>query len=100
MGTCARAVFLALAALPSSPGAEIAVPGDHAEIQAALDAARDGDTVLVGPGEYAVTEPLTFRGKSIALRSTGGPARTAIRSGERPAPRETRPVLSCEPGVS
>jgi hypothetical protein len=34
--------------------------GDFTSIQDALDAAKDGDTVLVKPGEYLVQEPLDF----------------------------------------
>ncbi len=35
--------------------------GDFTKIQPAIDAAGDGDMVLVKPGEYAITEPITFR---------------------------------------
>ena len=37
---------------------------EYTEIQPAIDAAVDGDTVLVKPGKYLITGPLTFRGRS------------------------------------
>ncbi len=52
------------------------VPAQHATIQGALNAAYDGDTVLVAPGVYH--ERLDFAGKAINLRSSGGPAVTTI----------------------
>ena len=45
----------------------IQVPADHARIQQAIDAAGDGDTVLVAPGTYR--ESLQLKGKQITLAS-------------------------------
>lgn len=46
---CTAVLTLAAAARAG----EISVPGDHATIQAAVDAAASGDVVVVGPGIYA-----------------------------------------------
>lgn len=53
--------------VPSGPGATLRVPQDHDTIQAAVDAAEPGDTVLIGPGVYheavkVLTPYLTIRG--------------------------------------
>ena len=47
--------------------APLRVPADHATIQAAIDAARDGDTVLVSAGTYR--ESIVLGGKSVTLAS-------------------------------
>jgi len=55
------------------------VPLDFATIQAAIDGAADGDTVLVYPGTYV--ENINFNGKNIVLESTGGSSETIIDGG-------------------
>jgi hypothetical protein len=46
------------------------VPSDFASIQAAIDFAVDGDTILVAPGQYVAN--INFAGKALALISTHG----------------------------
>ena len=77
--------------------AELNVPRDYPTIQAGIDAAMTGDTVLVADGVYAGpgNRDITFRGKSITVRSANGPWKCTIdcglagrgfhfRQGERP----------------
>lgn len=45
----------------------ISVPGDYATIQGAIDAAVNGDTIIVSPGTYE--ESIILNSKSITLRS-------------------------------
>lgn len=52
------------------------MPADHPSIQAALNAAADGDSVVVAPGVYQ--ENLRFPPRAIHLRSDGGPLVTTI----------------------
>jgi parallel beta-helix repeat protein len=59
-----------------SPAATIHVPADQPTIQAGVDAAQDGDTVLVAPGTYV--ENIDFLGKAITVQSTDGPTVTII----------------------
>ncbi|HEX6908726.1 MAG TPA: right-handed parallel beta-helix repeat-containing protein [Terriglobales bacterium] len=57
----------------------IHVPGDQSTIQAAINAASAGDTVLVAPGTYA--ENINFAGKAITVTSSGGASVTIIDGG-------------------
>jgi hypothetical protein len=57
--------------------------GDALTIQAGIDSAASGDTVLVDPGTYE--ENITFLGKNILLRSATGPEGTVIDGGLRAA---------------
>ncbi len=58
----------------------IHVPGDYATIQAAIDAAVEGDTVLVDDGVYTGegNKEIDFRGKAITVRSKNGPENCVI----------------------
>jgi len=61
------------------PGNTIHVPADQPTIQAGINAASNGDTVLVSPGTY--TENIDFMGKQITVTSVSGPAVTIIDGG-------------------
>ncbi len=60
--------------------ATINVPADQPTIQAAINAARKGDRVLVAPGTYS--ENINFLGKAITVTSSAGPATTIIDGGK------------------
>ncbi len=71
------AVCIALAGLASVlPAAVLEVPADFTTIQAAINAAQDGDEILVSPGVY--DESINFLGKAIKVRSSQGPDLTQI----------------------
>ena len=60
----------------------IHVPVDQPSIQSGINAAKDGDTVLVGPGTYR--ETINFNGKAITVTSSAGAAATIIDGGATP----------------
>jgi Right handed beta helix region/Abnormal spindle-like microcephaly-assoc'd, ASPM-SPD-2-Hydin/Disaggregatase related len=57
----------------------INVPADQSTIQAAINAANNGDTVVVAPGTHI--ENLNFNGKVITVTSSDGPAVTIVDGG-------------------
>ena len=73
-------VFLCL--VLSARAATINVPSDQASIQAGINAANNGDTVLVAPGTYY--ENIDFKGKAITVTSSAGAATTIIDGGAAP----------------
>ena len=59
--------------------ATLHVPSNYPTIQAAINAAANGDTVLVAPGTYR--ENINFSGKAITVASEAGPDATIIDGG-------------------
>jgi len=68
-------------------------PTDLQDIQAGIDAANDGDVVLVAAGEYVITAPVTFQGKAITLQSESGADATTIRMGTPTDPQRASVVI-------
>jgi hypothetical protein len=69
-------ILLITLSLPALAATTIHVPLDQPTIQAGINAAINGDTVLVSPGTYF--ENINFNGKAITVKSSAGPAVTII----------------------
>ncbi|UCD63505.1 MAG: right-handed parallel beta-helix repeat-containing protein [Candidatus Zixiibacteriota bacterium] len=74
------AILLTALLLVEFASAEVRVPGDHPTIQAAINAAEEGGTVVIGDGTYSGdgNRDIDFKGKNIVLRSENGPEFTII----------------------
>jgi len=72
---CFAALVITLSA--ASAQRVLKVPSQYETIQAAIDAAKDKDTVLVAPGLYK-EQRIHFKGKTIVVKSTDGPSQTTI----------------------
>lgn len=85
-------LVLCLASVSSQPKV-IMVPNDQPTIQAGIDAASNGDTVVVSPGTYY--ENIIFRGKNIVVTSqfyeTGDMSfiQSTVINGSRPVHTDT-----------
>jgi hypothetical protein len=90
MGWLALALIAGYCCVGDASAETWVVPDQFVTIQAAIDASLDADTILVRPGTYV--ENLLILGKSIALRSLGGPDVTVI-DGRFPPRPDTLSVL-------
>jgi nitrous oxidase accessory protein NosD len=73
--------MLDLAVSSATAATVIHVPADQPTIQAGINAASTGDTVLVAPGIYK--ENINFNGKAITVKSSGGAKVTIIDGGRK-----------------
>jgi parallel beta-helix repeat protein len=80
-GLALSCLLIGLLAAPVSAKKTVNVPGDAATIQAGINLASNGDTVLVAPGTYV--ENIDFIGKAITVTSSGGAAVTTIDGGQK-----------------
>jgi len=78
-GWVAGILVLPLCIGPKSFGSTIHVPQDQPTIEAGINAANNGDTVLVAPGTY--NENIDSQGKAITVTTSAGPKATIIDGG-------------------
>ena len=69
-------VILPIVLAVSASAVTIQVPADQPTIQQAINAANNGDLILVSPGTYF--EHIDYQGKAITIKSVVGPSQTTI----------------------
>src|ERR1700740_3302824 len=72
----AVACLLSLASPAARSQNTLTVPAHYPTIQSAINAANNGDTVLVAPGTYV--ENINFNGKAVTVTSSNGAVATII----------------------
>ena len=73
-------ILIILAAWSPVFCAELKVPGEYGTIQSGIDAAMDGDSILIAPGTYTGTgnRDIDCKGKIIKIMSSGNADQTVI----------------------
>ncbi|GEM_PF-3644201 len=73
-------LILVVFLVPTGNTAVIHVPGEVPDIQAAVDLAQNGDTVIIAPGVYSGSGNVNIqiRSKRMSIESSGGPDVTTI----------------------
>lgn len=84
LGKIITSTLILLALQVVAISATIHVPGDKPTIQEGIDAASNGDTVLVAEGVYM--ENIDFKGKAITVKSSGAIENTIIDGGNPAVP--------------
>jgi hypothetical protein len=85
-------IFAVISLVPiaaTAVAADRLVPSQYLTIQAAIDAAVNGDTVIVAAGEYQ--ESIRFNGRAITVRSSSGADLTTI---EKPPTGPSSPTVT------
>ena len=77
--TTTLSLCAALAVSTATNAEMLQVPGEFASIQEAIDAAQDGDQVVVGPGVYQ--ESIIIGSRSLTLLASDGPEATFLEPG-------------------
>ncbi len=74
------AAMMALLVCGVATAAELHVPSQYGTIQAAVNAASNGDEIIVAPGTYTGTgdNVVNMLGKTVVLRSSSGASQTTI----------------------
>jgi len=90
-------LLFALVPLCYPEAAELHVPSEFSTIQSAIDAASEGDTVMVHPGRYS---RIVFRNGTITVTSTGPDSREIVEGTVIDGGGDAHAVLFPQNGIS